>query len=228
MIHNRLAAFIFRLGSVIFVFSGIVVHLYMSSDKPNFSLFVYYTIQSNLLAFILFGILSCRTAQALLREGKIGKTGYFARFEMVCVIDLLLTLVVYWVMLAPGAFSMAGAYNRSFGNLAVHLITPLLCLVDYILFTDSNHLKYGDIYLVLIYPLLYLLTSTIMGYAGYIYRISAVDGKPERFPYFFFDFDRIGARSFIYIGVLIVFFLLLSHGLYLFDKKIHKPTIKNI
>ncbi|MDR1970742.1 MAG: Pr6Pr family membrane protein [Treponema sp.] len=225
MIHNRLAALIFRVGSAVFALTGILLHLFMSSDKPNFSLFVYYTLQSNLLALALFVILGCRTAKALLREGWTGKTGYFARFEMVCVIDLLLTLVVYWVMLAPGAFSMAGGYNQSFGNIAVHLVTPLLCLIDYILFTDSNHLKYRDVYLVVLYPLLYLLSSTIMGYSGYVYRISAADGKPERFPYFFFDFDRIGARSFIYIGVLIVFFLLLSHGLYLFDKKVRKPSI---
>jgi hypothetical protein len=224
MIHNRLVALVFRFGSAVFALTGILLHLYMSSPRPDFSLFVYYTIQSNLLALVLFVMLGCRTAKALLREGRTGKTGYFARFEMVCVIDLLLTLVVYWVMLAPGAFSMGG-YNRSFGNVAVHLVTPLLCLVDYILFTDSKHLKYVDVYLVVIYPMLYLLSSTIMGYAGYVYRISALDGKPERFPYFFFDFDRIGARAFIYIGILLVFFLLLSHGLYLFDKKVRKPRI---
>jgi hypothetical protein len=224
MIHNRLAALIFRLGSAAIALTGILLHLFMSSGKPNFSMFVYYTLQSNLLALGLFVILGCRTAKALLKEGPTGKTGYFPRFEMVCVIDLLLTLVVYWAMLSPEGFSMAGSYNRSFSNLAVHLITPLLCLIDYLLFTDSNHLKYGDVYLVLIYPLLYLLTSTIMGYSGYVYRI-AEDGGPERFPYFFFDFDRIGAKSFIYIGILVVFFLLLSHGLYLFDKKVRKPVL---
>jgi hypothetical protein len=36
----------------------------------------------------------------------------------------------------------------------------------------------------------------------------------------------VGAGGFFhYIGVLIVFFLLLSHGLYLFDKKVRKPSI---
>jgi hypothetical protein len=198
----------------------------IGSGKLNLSLFLYYTIQSNLLALILFIMLISRTVRGLLQEGKRGKTGYYPRFEMVCVVDLLLTLVVYWVMLAPSIFAMSEDYRiDSLRNITVHLIVPLACLIDYILFTDSNHLKYRDVYCVVLYPFFYLITSTIIGYSGYVYRVSAEDGGPVRFPYFFFDFDRIGAQSLLYIGALLIFFLILSNGLYVFDKKVRKPGI---
>jgi len=111
----------------------------------------------------------------------------------------------------------------SFDNLAVHAITPLLCLLDYILFTQPRHLKYQDVYYVCIFPLAYLVGTSIAGLSGYIYFVSQVDGLPVRFPYFFYDFDRIGMVSLAYIGAMIVFFLLVGHGLYYIDRK-RKPS----
>jgi hypothetical protein len=57
---------------------------------------------------------------------------------------------------------------------------------------------------------------------GYIYQISPIDGAPVRFPYFFYDFDRIGATSLIYTGALVVLSLIIAHCFYLVDTKIRK------
>ncbi|MDR1953038.1 MAG: Pr6Pr family membrane protein [Clostridiales Family XIII bacterium] len=222
MIHNRVVALGFRIGCFVLIFLGLAIELNIFHGGMSFAAFMYYTTQSNLLALILFAVLICRTAKGLLQDGKIGKTGYFARFEMVCAVDLLLTLVVFWTLLVP--FMTDDFPLWSFGNLSVHLIAPLLCLIDYILFTDARHLKYRDVYLVVIYPLLYMAFSSAAGLLGYVYRQSAEDGAPVRFPYFFFDFDRIGVQSILYIGALLIVFLLLSHGLYFLDRRVHKPT----
>jgi hypothetical protein len=66
--------------------------------------------------------------------------------------------------------------------------------------------------------------SSLAGLLGYVYRVNP-DSTPVRFPYFFYDFDQIGAQSFLYIGALIVFFLLLSHGFYWLDQKVKKPIL---
>jgi hypothetical protein len=224
MIHDRVVALIFRIACLTFTFAGLmsVVRLL---DGLDFSILMYYTIQSNLLALVLFGLLTVRTVTGLRQDGRTGKTGYYPRFEMVVVIDLLVTLIVYWALLAPAAISTGVEFSSllTFSNIALHLITPLLCVIDYFLFTDSGHLKYKDIYFVLIFPLAYLALTSTAGFMGYVYRIAA-DGSPVRFPYFFYDYDRIGAAAFLYIGGLILFFLLLSHGLYFFDQKVQKPV----
>jgi len=223
MIKDRKVALVFRAASLLFAVAGFLVMLGIFSGGPWPGILAYYTMQSNILVIILFAMLTVRTTMGL-REGRYGSAGYFARFEMICTIDILLTFVVYWVMLAPTLFTMGEDYPIwSFDNLAVHGVTPLLCLLDYILFTQPRHLKYKDLYLVSVFPLAYVAVTSIAGLLGYVYYVSQVDGLPVRFPYFFYDFDRIGAVSFIFIGALLVFFMIVAHVFYLFDRKIRKP-----
>jgi hypothetical protein len=222
MIRDRRVALVFRAVSLLFAITGLSAMMGFFSGEFWPGILAYYTMQSNILAIILFAILTIKTIGGL-REDAKGNTGYFARFEMVCTINVMLTFIVYWVLLAPTLFTMVEEYSLwTFDNLAVHAITPLLCLADYILFTAPRHLKYRDIYCVCIFPLLYMAGTSIAGLLGYVYFISPNDGLPVRFPYFFYDFDRIGAASLIYIGAIVVFFLIVGHVFYLFDKRIRK------
>lgn len=220
MIKNRMTATIFRGAAMIFALGCVMRQVGVFSGSVNFPIMMYYTIQSNILAGVMFAILFFRTLKGLRAEGAKGSAGYLARFEMVCVIDLFLTFFVYWVMLVPQSFSMDGDMGLwTFDNLAVHLITPLLCLVDYFLFTKPGHLKYKDTFAVLIYPLSYVLVTSIMGFCGYDYGYLGANGLPVRFPYFFLDFDQLGLMVFAYVAALVVFFLILSHIMYFIDKK---------
>ena len=222
MIKDRRFALIFRTASLLFALSGLLSMMGVFRGELYPSILMYYTIQSNILAVILLALLTIRTAFGL-RWGITGSAGFFARFEMVCVIDTMLTFVVYWVLLAPNLFSMVDGYSLwAFDNLAVHCFTPLICLADYILFTQSRHLKYRDVYTVVIYPLIYVAATSLAGLFGYVYYTSASDGLPVRFPYYFYDFDRIGVDSLYYIGALVVFFLIAAHVFYLFDAKLRK------
>jgi hypothetical protein len=225
VVKKRTVALLFRCASLALVLAGILSNfLRIGADETvnfsSFSLFMYYTIQSNLLALVLFGMLTVRTVRDLRKRGLEGHCGYFPRFSMIVAIDLLLTLVGFWVLLAPQAFAMDGAYYMaSFPNLMAHLVTPLLCLADYFLFAQPGHLKYGDVYKVLIYPLSYVAFVTVAGVCGYTYRQPAVDGGIMHYPYFFLDWERLGARVILFCGALILFFLLLSHCLYWLDRK---------
>ena len=224
MIKDRRFALILRAGELIFASVGLLSMMGVFRGTLYPSILMYYTIQSNILAVVMFALLAVRTAIGL-RWGVKGSAGYLARFEMVCVIDIMLTFVVYWFLLAPSLFSMVDGYSVwTFDNIVVHGLTPLLCLFDYILFSQSRHLKYSDVYAVVIYPLAYLLVTSLAGYFGYVYYISAADGNPVRFPYYFYDFDRIGWDAFYYIGGLVVFFLIISHIFFLMDRKIRKVS----
>ena len=225
MIHNRRVAAIFRGAAMAFSLVGLLAQMGVFEGHFRIASFMYYTIQSNLLAFILFVILFARTVKGLKQDGEYGEAGYFSRFEMVCTVDLLLTFLVYWVLLVPQSFSMDGDMNLwTFTNLAVHLITPLLCLVDYVLFAQPRRLQYKDVYAVVIYPLAYVLFTSIAGLAGYSYGTSAVDGSVTRFPYFFLDFDELGMTVFLYIFALVALFLVISHVMFLVDRKWKKPV----
>ena len=218
----------FRLGAFLFALAGLLVQAGVFSGNASSAVFMFYTIQSNMLAVFLFAFLTLRTAGSL-REGLYGSVGWHSRFGMVCAVNLLLTLIVFWVMLVP---VVPASYLWTFENIAVHTVTPLLCLLDYILFSEPRRLKYRDVYYVCIFPALYVIFTTVAGLAGYVYNFGAtfggdfasesLDTAPVRFPYFFLDFDRLGIMVLAYIGGIFVFFILLSHVIYLIDRKVRK------
>ena len=222
MIRDKRIALVFRAASLLLAAVGLLSMTGVFRGAAHPGILVYYTTQSNILAIVLFGMLTVRTAVSLHKE-EGGGAGFFSRFEMVCVIDIMLTFVVFWSLLAPAMFTMTDVYNLwSFDNLAVHGITPLLCLLDYVMFSQPRHLKYRDVFYVAVFPLVYVAATSLAGILGYVYRISAVDGLPERFPYFFYDFDRLGAASLLYIGAMVAFFLVVAHGFYFVDTRIRK------
>lgn len=225
MIKDRRFAIVFRSAAFLITLFGLLMHMGILDGSFTLSPLAYYTIQSNILALFLFGLLLVKTILCYRQDGTYGKTGFFPRFEMICAVDLLLTFFVYWLLLAPGAFSMGGDYSLfSFDNLSVHLFTPLLCFADYILFAEPHHLKYRDIYGILIFPLGYVAATSAAGFMGYVFRISE-DGQPVHFPYFFYDYYQVGATAFLYIAALVVFFVGLAHLLYLLDRKWNKPVL---
>jgi TRAP-type C4-dicarboxylate transport system permease small subunit len=225
MIRDRHFALAFRIASFLLTLAGLLDIFGVWRGAFNPRQFMYYTIQSNILALAYFGLLAWKTALSLKQgDGRAGNAGSMPRFGLIVAIDTMLTLVAYWLLLAPSQFAMSSSsFNMwGFANIAVHLLAPLLCFLDFILFAGTKSLKYKDIYLVLIYPLAYVLFTSLAGLLGYRY---ATPSGSTRFAYFFLDFDKIGAQVFVYMIALIVFFLILAHLIYLFDNKVDKEGI---
>ena len=228
MVQNKVFALAFRFGAFLFAVAGLMKQIGFFSGEVSFGSFMYYTIQSNILAILFFALLIVRTAKAL-RRGERGTVGWYPRLGMVCAVDLLVTMIVFWVLLAPSGIE--AAYLWTFENIAVHTVTPLLCLLDYILFSEPRRLRYRDIYYVCVFPIGYVILTTIAGLAGYVYGYEGIVSTafsstreliPVRFPYFFLDFDKLGMMALVYILGILIFFLVLSHGIYLIDRR-RKP-----
>ncbi|WP_312425549.1 Pr6Pr family membrane protein [Lacrimispora sp.] len=218
MIHDRRFAFAFRLFAFVFTFSGLLDALgaFQGNIKPE--RFIFYTVLSNALGVIFFLIMVIKTGREWRGKGAIGNNGFYSGFAVACTIDLLLTLIVYWIILVPANFSMYDAFTPwRLNNLVVHLITPLLCLIDCILFVDSLSIKYRDIYYVLIFPMIYV----IFVYLPLIFILP--NGKTMSIPYYFMDYSRIGNKVFLSIFGTAIFLLILGHIAYFLNRKIKKP-----
>jgi len=223
MIKSKKIALVFRVAAFCTATAGMLDLMGVFQGNFYTGVLYYYTAQSNIMAIILFGMLAVRTITGIRKDNEKSAC-YFPRFLMICTINVLLTFVVFWVLLVP---QLAGILPLwTFSNLAVHAITPLLCLCDYILFTGQGRLKYRDVYYVTIFPICYVIVSSVLGLAGHVYGISSADGMPVRFPYFFFDFDRIGLLSLVYIGGIVVFFLIISHVFYYFSRSALRQELK--
>jgi len=229
MIQSKKFALAYRLGALLFAVIGVMKQVGIFSGKIGSGSFMYYTIQSNLLVIVLFTMLVIRTVKSLKKDTQ-GYVGWYARFEMVCVVNILLTLVVFWIMLAP---QVSKGYLFTFENISVHTVTPLLCLGDYLLFTKGRHLKYKDVYYTSLFPLFYFIFTMVASVSGYVYNQetitenrlnSAVEITPVRVPYFFLDYEKIGAMVIVYVLALFIFIILMGHLFYFIDRKVRKQT----
>ncbi|MDR2749809.1 MAG: Pr6Pr family membrane protein [Clostridiales bacterium] len=215
MIRDKYVALVFRIAAIIWTILGL--------RTTTLSMLMYYTILSNMLALVMFVILAVVTVRDIRKNGRYGNAGYYPVFSFAAGIDLMLTLVGYWFLLSPTVFTMDGAFQWSFFNMTVHLFVPILCFLDFLLFSPNKSLKYKHVYYVVAFPWAYVLVTTIAGLLGHVYQMPG--SEPTRFAYFFIDFDKIGAMVFVYIAVLTLFFLILGHLLYLYDSKVDKESL---
>jgi hypothetical protein len=205
-----------------------------SAGMSQGTILLYYTTQSNILVAAYFAAVLVKTVLDLKKRGKIGSSSYFEKFAAVTLTAIMLTLIVFWFMLAPASGLMGmgeesgmnfGSFLLSFPNLSVHLITPLLMLADYALFTKRGKLVKKDIFLCALPPIIYYIQATILGFSGIVYRV-AKDGTATHFPYYFIDYDMIGVLGVIgCVLAITVVYLGASYLLVRLDGRLYKKTL---
>ena len=176
MIKKKKFALVFRLIAVLFTLYALMRQFGVFQPQFDFEAIIYYTIQSNGLALVMFTMLAVRTERDL---GSVqhGTAGYFTRFRMICTVNLALTFIIFWALLAP---TLPFWYLLSFNNLSIHAIVPLLCLFDYILFSEAGRLKYKDVYLTTAFPLAYIAFTLVAGFSGYDYGLRHITTEQKR------------------------------------------------
>jgi hypothetical protein len=225
MVRNKHVALGFRVAALLLVLLGLMAHLGLLEGRFRAGALMYYTVQSNILAVVLFLVLVRSSIRVISTKEESGTRGTLALFEMVCVIDLLLTFIVYWTLLAPEDIAAGNASVLwKFDNLTVHFFTPMLCLLDYFLFAVPTLSRLRDLFYALIFPLLYAMYSSVAGLCGYTYSILS-DGRPKRFPYFFLDYDRIGVKALLYIAMVAAMLLAIGYAVHLLQRRILLPSI---
>lgn len=224
IVKDRLFALIYRLVAGVITLMGILATVGVFGGlSDGATTFLYYTIQSNILALGLFVYLAIKSGYDLVKHGRYGNSGYVPRLEAMVMIAITLTMCVFWGMLAPTAGEIWG-YLTSFGNLSVHTFAPILTIVDYLIFTEPGHLKKRDPWLCLIIPYAYFIMSTILGFSGAV-TYTGFGGEATRFPYFFIDFDQQGWFVALWVALLSAVFVGLMYLILHFDKKIKKTQI---
>jgi hypothetical protein len=140
MIKNIITYFVFfwTLFGVILSYSNF---LFNHTNLPTLiSTSLYFTIQSNLLAFIVIAIYTFK---------KNSKS--FKYFSFIVLINLLITGIVFYILLASEMSS-----GISFTNHVLHALTPIIYLIFYLLILEDA-LPLKKFWVALIYPLCYMM-----------------------------------------------------------------------
>lgn len=219
IVRSRILAFGYRALAALVIMIGIARVSGLWTANPTWSSFLYYTVLSNVLCLgwmVASAIVTVRDAQ---RDGWSGASTPSARAAAAVMQAITVTMLIYLFVLTPALFTQPGAYQPfTLTDNLVHIITPILVIVDWLLFVPKGRLRRYDPLLWALIPYAYLVfafaysalggrfaggttapypfmnveTNGVGGVAGWIVGLTVA---LVAVGYLFFGIDRLLART---------------------------------
>ena len=222
-LKSKILSCVLKAAVILSAVAGTVISAYAGRDSfmGGGSVFVYFTIQSN----IAIAAICAAGAALLLTKGNAGRAWYVVKF--VGTVSITLTGAVFCFVLAP----TMGPAAWNVQNILTHVAVPLLSIVDFFVTGVYVDVRKRDTFFVALPPLAYAV------YAGIGYVRGWQFSQGYNYPYFFLNWGSpAGAFGFSgelpFMGcvwwILLLLILLISAGLlYLFIVDRLRKLIRN-
>lgn len=216
-IKNKYMSLTFKFLIIIISIYGLYDSCFKASIVTVGEHFSYYTNLSNLLCIIFFTFYISVTLLKIniknLEKLKGGVT-----------IAIMITTIVYNFILRPFMTDMEGVMDlNSIGNYIVHIIAPIMVILDYILFDQKGLYEKKDPFIWVLIPFAYFIFIIIRAGLGKTFTYTS-----SKYPYFFLDIDAFGLPQVILNVFLMILAILLLGYLYLgIDKLLNKHKTIN-
>ena len=229
----KMADLVINLVVFLFALIGVLAtSLSISGLMSGFSL-LYYTVQSNIwigvtcLAFAILKIFGYKRGKNLIPSWL-----YITKY--VFVVAITLTMVVFWLLLAPTL--KLPSYLVSPSNLFAHTLTPIVAILSFLLFDSRDYqLNKKQAILSLATPLYYVAFAIIASSSGIMFHTF-------RMPYFFMDYYQFGWFNsltfsgeygfssfgvFYWIIIISLFIFLMGLGYVYLNNRLHQKVRQN-
>ena len=139
---------------------------------------LYFTQQSNIwigvtcLVFAIFSLIE-------IRRGKPCVKRYVYVLKYIFTVSITITGIIFCCLLAP----FADYDVWSTGSVLVHVVSPILAIVDFCLCETEFALSKGHIFLTLVPLLLYFIVASVLGLVGVDF------GRGVPYPYVFMNYN---------------------------------------
>lgn len=216
---------IFRIVLLASVLVGVLLSCFLDN---NFLIQIcYFTIQTNIFIGVLATVLIIITVKQILNkttnlEGK----RWFSVLRLGLTFFISVTGLVYCFVLAPvSCITNPDTIYKIFSvhNILLHVVTPVMAIIDYFLFAPKGNVKLRDSFYFLIYPLIYFAFINIRAILG-----GANISENSPYPYFFIDptYNNQGwGMVALYFALMLLFLLILSMLLIYLDKQKYKKQL---
>lgn len=219
-IKNKKISFFYKIFALIVCIFGQILTLGILDGKFKISQLLFYTNQSNILCLIYFAFASVILFKSLHTED----TGLIRpKYKGAVVMAITVTMLIYWFMLDGNMDSLGEDAFVDLNplwpltNYVVHLIVPLLTILDWVLFDPKGYFDKLDPLRWLVIPLFYWIFAIITAQTGYRFY------GESRYAYFFIDPDIVGLKGVIlYVIILCLGFTLLGYLILGLDKLLKK------
>jgi hypothetical protein len=216
MIQNRLFALLYRGAAFFISLAAILLRIFPAASPADYGALLYLTLQTNVAMLLFTGYLVIKSAVDLTGNGVHGPVTYHPRLHGSIALLSFFVVLIYWALLARGKSNLF-----AFTNLTLHGIAPFLFIADYIVLCGRRFMKRTDPLLFALLPTVYIAQASLVGLSGYIFEYK--DALPVHYPYFFMDYDRIGALAAVFIGGIGAAYIGVGFLLYAFDQRPEKP-----
>lgn len=192
------------------IFLG-VTGIYVQMYPFKWFQFTYYTVLSNSLVVLFFGLHLVLLATG--GTGVLRSKGYI-RVKAAVTTAILMTFFTFGILLLP---KTAPSEVLAYDNLAVHFIVPILVAADWLLFDPRGSYRRIEPLLWTALPLTYLFYALVR---GIVFNVPIPESEDSPFPYFFLNGRQIGWGAVtLYCVVMLVLFVLLGYAMYWVKRK---------
>lgn len=199
VLSDRRLALVFRILAALIAAWGIVRVANLFTDEPSSYAFLFFTVQSNVLCLVWLVAGAIVTGRDLAARGPKGISSPSPRAAGYVVMAITTTMLVYTVVLAPMLFDQPGSDGLySLTDSLVHVITPIVTILDWLLFTQKGTWRWYDPPLWALVPLAYLVFAFAYGAAGGTF----FEGG-GRYPYPFMNVEELGVGG-VAIWILVL------------------------
>lgn len=210
MIKNRTTQLLFQTIYCVLATIGLLNSVGYFAANFNRNFYVYYTDLSNYICMAVMFVSLIKTVKRANKK-EDGFCDMAPTFNFMCVIMIMVTFFVYNILLANE--NTLVQYFTSQSNMIMHVILPIMFILNWILFYEHDSLKWYHPLLSVIIPIIYV--------AFILIRASILQGSEQAvlYPYFFLNVDKLcwgGVCA--WIMVLFVAFVALGYILLGFDR----------
>ena len=209
MVKNRLAQIVYRSIYIAIGLVGLAGGMGAFSGKYLREWYLYFTNISNWLCFFVMLALLIYTIRDYKKGEKFGLVSQAPLFRFCVLVMILLTFLVANTLLSN---PFSADYWTNVVLLLLHLVLPVMFIVDYLLFSEHRALGVFAPLYSMIMPLVYV--------AFILVRAEVKLGSGEfTYPYFFLDAFTLGyGKVFLYVAGLLVIFVALGYAVWAYDK----------
>lgn len=182
----RPAALAFRVVAVVLVATGVIRLLDLFTPDPSWRTMLYFTAVTNVIVLAWLTVVMLATLRDLVRRGPRGVTNPSPEIHGAVLMAVTVVMLVYTVVLVPQLTEDPSYQAYTLTDSLVHVVTPVLVVLDWLLFTPKGRMRWRDPFLWAILPL---------GYLAFAFVFGAFGGEFEpgvTFPYPFMDVATLG------------------------------------
>lgn len=216
-IKNRMFTLTYRLTYLGLCGYGILRHLSVSDSIRNINMLSYFTIQSNILCFLVMLASVIHTILCIIKDENLKYNRALSFFRGMAFLVITITFFTYSLVLTQTGFTMGNVPKKglTINDLFVHYMIPICTIVDYILFQPKPSFKKLDPIKWLWAPFIYFVLILIKG--KYFDASKSLVGI-KRYPYYFLDAGKYGyLYVFKYALIFLIACIIIGYAFWIID-----------